>query len=362
MKILIYGAGRNGREVLKLLEQYGFAKDVVGFADRQQEGWYCDFPIIKPEEIKKNYKIIIAIENFDVAKEVFSTLKNRELQNIYWFQARQNVLMYEDFFTEQCTSCIHWDKSIMQQVEMHVMDACNLNCRGCTHYSPIFENKVPKFEEKMNDVRILKEKIDTIVRFFILGGEPLLNPELDKYIKEIRNMLPYTELYIVTNGLLIPSLSDATMSLIKKEKVRVIISEYEPTHRKMDEIRKKLDTYKVMYNIRAWDVKQKFNLPLSLNECSKRDRICISNGCTIIGDGKIARCPQLLYVQQLNKYFDIHLPSDGLMELESCPSGDDLITVLKRETDLCKHCIRHEIHWSVCGKKPNLQDFVIKND
>jgi MoaA/NifB/PqqE/SkfB family radical SAM enzyme len=106
-----------------------------------------------------------------------------------------------------------------EHVEMHISDACNLNCRGCAHFAPTFENKLPDIESRLNDVRRLKGKVSHIIRFYILGGEPFLNPQIDDYVREIRKILPTTELYIVTNGLLINKLKSETLQTIRDNNV-----------------------------------------------------------------------------------------------------------------------------------------------
>lgn len=64
-----------------------------------------------------------------------------------------------------------------------------------------------------------------------------------------------------------------------------------------------------------------------------------------------------MYVPYFNSYFKTRLPEEGVMELEHCLSGVELLQVLNQEIPLCKHCIQKEIKWSVCGKSAKLEDF-----
>ena len=71
----------------------------------------------------------------------------------------------------------------LSYLEFHVADHCNLNCKYCTHYSPLVEKPVfTDYERFEADFRQLKKLIIDIGVIRIVGGEPLLNPELGKYI------------------------------------------------------------------------------------------------------------------------------------------------------------------------------------
>lgn len=208
---------------------------------------------------------------------------------------------------------------------------------------------------------MIKEKFSHIIKFYLLGGEPFLNPEINKYICEIRELLPDSELYIVTNGLLIEKLPKETLECIKDNHVWISISEYKPTSKKIHTICDILNKYKILFEIRRAKDRQKFCLPLSLSEESKYPRTCISSICVTIWNGKISRCPQLMYISYFNTYFNTHLPESGVMELKNCATGDDLLAILKEDVPLCRHCVKNEIEWEICGRTPKLEDFAVND-
>ena len=359
MDMYIYGAGVNGKKLYELIHDvYKMNIRIRGFVDREKKGALEGTPILKLEELTdKNATIVIAISKFPVAAEVCELLKEKEYQNIWWFRGEKRIFG-QDFWEEQCVSCKGWGGDMLEQAEMHVMDACNLNCRGCTHFSPIFERELPEYDARMNDIRALKGKISHIVRFNLLGGEPFLNPEIARYAKGVREILPDSEIYIVTNGLLIPKIEEDILREVQENKIKISISEYEPTRKVIGEIEKRLEQFGIIYEIRKWTTKQKFNRPLTLDEENGFQKMCISDGCINIWNGKISRCPTLMYIDKFNEYFQTHLPNEGIMQLDSCPSGRELISRLKEQVPLCKHCIKDEIDWSVCGKERKLSDFV----
>lgn len=360
MNIVLYGAGACGRQAANLIQESypEFQKSIVGFLDRKKSGAVLGHPILsmKDDRLRK-MSAVITLRDFSTAYEAYQTLQEMGLEKIWWFNSAKHILGKDDFLAEQCMQCENWDGSVLPKVEMHIIDACNLNCRGCAHFSPIFPNTLPNFEARMNDVNKLRHKFSYIEKFYILGGEPFLNPEIDRYCYAIRRLLPNSELFIVTNGLLLPNIEDDVFFAIRDSDISVCVTEYHPTHKIIDAIKGKLESFNIKYEIRAEEVKSTFNKPLSLKSDSIYPQKCISNGCTAIWNGYISRCPTLLYIKNFNQYFGTFLPVEGTISLDDKIKGFDLLDKLKEKVPLCKHCVCNEIPWSVCGKNVTIEDF-----
>lgn len=50
----------------------------------------------------------------------------------------------------------------MPHIELHISDKCNLNCRGCTHFSPLYNEIGAVFEEKIDDIKKIKRLFDEV--------------------------------------------------------------------------------------------------------------------------------------------------------------------------------------------------------
>ena len=95
-------------------------------------------------------------------------------------------------------------KRALEYIEYDIVGHCNLNCKGCSHFSNIIcDNSFVTLESYEKDLRRMKELFSYIARIKILGGEPLLHPQLNEIIKITREVLPKATIDIVTNGLLI---------------------------------------------------------------------------------------------------------------------------------------------------------------
>ena len=91
-------------------------------------------------------------------------------------------------------------KLIIPFVETMAIQSCNLSCVGCTNYSDLIHKGYVSWNSIENDLKEWLEVID-IEDFGIMGGEPLLNPEIEQWIIGIRKLLPNSRIRFTTNGL-----------------------------------------------------------------------------------------------------------------------------------------------------------------
>ena len=355
----IYGAGKIGARVLKKLFEYRVPLD--GFLDSHKLGEYEGVPIIDLGELNKKSKVIISVLNTNSILEIYHKLKDSGIKKIFWYYDayRDESLLGKDFWSEQCLDLSEWGDIIMPHIELHISDICNLNCKGCSHFSPLFNEINAIYENKINDIKMIKSLFDDVFRIDILGGEPLLNPELERYIIGLRSELPNSFIQIYTNGLLLPQLDSRVLKTISDNNICISISEYRPTHEMIGKIRAILDEHGIMYHIAEYDDKQVFNKPLSTSKNSKYSRLCISDGCITISDGRISRCPTLMYIGKFNEYFNQDLPTDGIHMISEYSNGLELLEDMKKWVPLCNHCIQCDMEWGVCDYEKKIEDFAV---
>jgi MoaA/NifB/PqqE/SkfB family radical SAM enzyme len=95
-------------------------------------------------------------------------------------------------------------KRNLLRFQINVVDHCNLNCKGCTAFSPVAEEKFMEINVFERDCKRLSEltggKIELID---LLGGESLLHPEIIKIMEIARKYFRSGDINIVTNGILL---------------------------------------------------------------------------------------------------------------------------------------------------------------
>ncbi len=130
-----------------------------------------------------------------------------------------------------------------RMLQINVVNHCNLSCRGCAHASPTIKKDVM-------DIQKLEEDLTLLSTFFrskkltILGGEPLLHPDLETIIKKARKTNIAEKIQIVTNGVLIKKIEEenkgreSIFSLIDKIKISLYTSKQTE---KVEEYAKEID-------------------------------------------------------------------------------------------------------------------------
>lgn len=94
-------------------------------------------------------------------------------------------------------------------LEFHLTDHCNLNCKGCAHYSPMASDHYADLYQLEKDLQRLAQLFRNIRLIRLMGGEPLLHPDVDRFIRTTRSAFPKSRIGIVTNGILLPQASQA---------------------------------------------------------------------------------------------------------------------------------------------------------
>ncbi|MBQ9366005.1 MAG: radical SAM protein [Schwartzia sp.] len=252
-----------------------------------------------------------------------------------------------------------WGDAVLPQAEMHASDMCNLNCAGCTHFSPLFHEIGCDIEGALEDIKMLRDKFSHVMEFNILGGEPFMNPNIGKLVLGARRLLPDTILTLVSNGLMIPRIPPATLEQIKKANVAISISVYEPTKKVLNAVKRCLRIARIPFMLRIGVNKESFNRPIAIRPDGNYQLACISPNCVNIYHGKIARCPTLMYVPKFNQTFGEHLPEDGIMDLKTCGDGRALLAKLNERVPLCEHCVLNPMEWHTCTMPAKKEDFAV---
>ncbi len=118
-------------------------------------------------------------------------------------------------------------KSFLDYVEIHLVEHCNLNCAGCTHFCPLAEEAYLDIETFSKDLNRLADLTNRQVgKIRLMGGEPLLHPELNKFMEKARGFFPNTKISVVTNGILLNKQSQKFWDCCRENDILITISGY----------------------------------------------------------------------------------------------------------------------------------------
>ncbi len=224
--------------------------------------------------------------------------------------------------------------------EYHVVDHCNLNCKGCGHCANLFN--APSFGDidvYERDLKRLSELFEGVGLIRLLGGEPLLNGDLKRYIEITRTYFKLAEIHIVTNGILIPSMGKDFLRFLNERGVIVDISVYPPVEKRLSTIIDTLKLSDIEFNVMPVEqFYKRFSLTGKFDKCEAFYN-CGTATCHTLFDGKIAPCIVPFSTEKLNREFNINIPIDGWIDLfENEIDGDTINERLKQPFELCSHC------------------------
>lgn len=225
-------------------------------------------------------------------------------------------------------------------IEIHLTDHCNMNCMHCAHYSPIAEPRyvtMQELAEALNVLKIIKPR-----RVHLLGGEPLLHPEIDKILEFFGiNMPRGAEVFLVTNGTLLGTMSETFWNLIKNYDIKILLSIY-PARIDYQDLINYVKSKGV--NLKGLDQPRIRFRAIRLTEDKLQDQNHSYSSCKVkclqIRDGRIYPCSYSAYFEHLNKIFNTsfrHIEGDYL-RLGQIRNGTQVSAWMDKPKPFCAHC------------------------
>lgn len=99
------------------------------------------------------------------------------------------------------------------KLEYNLVDHCNLSCRECSHLSPYVRKNALPFEIFARDLAAVAS-VFRVQRFRFVGGEPLLNKDILRFVAATRASGIAPRIEIASNGVLVPRAPDELFDAI----------------------------------------------------------------------------------------------------------------------------------------------------
>jgi len=227
---------------------------------------------------------------------------------------------------------------ILDHLEFHVTEHCNLNCKGCTHFSNISGEKFTDCLHIQKRLERLNKIFGKIKKIKILGGEPLLHPEIVEILKITRKTVPFTDIIVITNGTLLPSMPDIFFKTCRENDISIEITVYPPLFNNIEKIIKNLDLFKVKYILSN----RIFSFCGVLNTAGTSDKQktflnCTGKFCSILKDDNIYMCAIAAYIGYFNKKFNAYLAEGEGINIYT-HTGKEILSYLKKPEETCRFC------------------------
>lgn len=237
---------------------------------------------------------------------------------------------------------------MLQKIDIHLTDHCNLNCKSCTHFSPLAEKFFLDIDEFERDLTRLAElSKGELGEMFLLGGEPLLHPELVDFLPIARNLFPNTKIVIITNGILLSQQDDRFWKACKRYNIQIWVSVYNlQIDTKTPEAKAREYSVFLGYtttgnnenNQRNW-TKSKLDLTGSQYWIESFEHCSVKN-CVTLKHGKLYTCCTLAHIEHFNKYFNQNLEVTDFdyVDIYKVKSYKAILDALVKPVPFCRYC------------------------
>jgi len=230
-------------------------------------------------------------------------------------------------------------------IEVHVTEHCNLNCKGCNHFSSIAGEEYLAPERFEQDFKRLAEISDKYFEIKILGGEPLLHPRITEFFDIARKYFPKLPIQVTTNGILLTAMSEAFWQNCHNNTITVMVSLY-PIKLNRKAIKKIAKAHKVKLAFNGSTAENRMcKLPLDLSgsqDMKKSHQKCaISWGCCVtLREGRIYTCCIAAHIRFFNEYFkqNLAITDKDYIDIYKVSSKDEIIDFLEKPFPFCRYC------------------------
>jgi organic radical activating enzyme len=190
----------------------------------------------------------------------------------------------------------------VEAFELHVVEHCNLRCTSCCNMSPYMPERTLAVAEVEAVCRTMAQHLEADV-FKIMGGEPLLHPQITEVIRAIRGTGISRIVRLFTNGLLLHTMDEAFWQALDE----LTISNYSSAPVKpamVAEIQAKARAHDVVLNIKpvAAFSEVMSDARIDGDDEMKRvyDNCWLRHRCMVVRNEKFYMCTRAAYADEFH--------------------------------------------------------------
>lgn len=228
----------------------------------------------------------------------------------------------------------------MNYFEIHLVEHCNLKCQSCDNFSSIAEEEFLSEEIFDSDMKRMSELYDKDIKYFrLLGGEPLLHPNLNYFLETARKYFKDAIILLTTNAILLDKMSDNFWKVCHNNDI-VIEYTFYPINidrNKHLELAKKYQVSLIPFENKKVTSKDSHRNPVN----DKKDQDINYNfkhcyqvhKCISLKQGKIYPCTCIPNAYHFNKFFNKNLEV----------TDKDYIDIYQNEKEAIEEFLNHPV-------------------
>lgn len=229
-------------------------------------------------------------------------------------------------------------------VDFYITNVCNLTCRGCNRFNNLGLKGFQRWNDHATEIEQWSKRL-TFNKITIIGGEPTLNPDLEKWCINLRRLWPTSEIMLQSNG----TYKTSSFDFFQKYGIGFAVSLHD--EEMISNIKENWSTDTFLIDARVfhqnallqhadfWTV-HKSNPKTAFAACSMKYDITFFNG-------KLYKCPVTALLPEVYRQKDIRLNKRQLELMEKYTplypdcSNEELQTfIAQRDTHIanCEFC------------------------
>ena len=244
--------------------------------------------------------------------------------------------------------CWPW-RPVLDAVELHLADRCNMNCTGCSHFSPFAAEWFADANQVEMDLAMLRSKFLGGIRHVnLLGGEPLLNKDICSIIELVRKTYPESLITIVTNGVGLLAQPLRFWEVCRSSRVRLNLTLYGPMVPKRRMIEEKCVEKGVPLRVQEGNVFFARMVPEGVVDARRSFRFCRKTTyCPYLREGRLYKCAQSYHIRDFSRAvkesgnFMVNVSDDGLDLKSTQLDGFEILLYLMTPGIVCRCCAEH---------------------
>ncbi|MCR5421188.1 MAG: 4Fe-4S cluster-binding domain-containing protein [Lachnospiraceae bacterium] len=371
-QLSLFGAGDIARSVIKYLANNDIrVKSVFVSNLKDNPPELLGIKVVKisdvPVEIIKEQTLLVCATKL-WRNEIEDIIGSYTFKNILWSsESLISDIRYKNADFDVDTINSSWGNSRLIQGEtdrilrfvprpcleyliFNILDHCNLRCKGCDHFACIADEKFYSYESVASDIRRMAEIFDGdyIMKIAIMGGEPLLHPELLEILKETRKNFPFATIRLTTNGILLLKQNEEFWRICRENDITIVNTKY-PINLNYEAMKKKAGSENVRFqyfkgsgeDVIKHSFKKIINLNGDSNPADSFSRCHISNYGNFVLEGKFYGCPfSAQSFRIFNKKFNrnLRITEEDYLDIYKVNDKNEFFQFAARPKFYCRYC------------------------
>ena len=241
-------------------------------------------------------------------------------------------------------------KASLTSIVISIVEHCNLNCWGCDHCAPLAEEYflgIDEFERDMSRLaELTKDSEGAIGTIKLMGGEPLLHPDIQKFTNISRRFFPGSRIEITTNGILLLKQPDSFWKNCRENNITIVATRY-PLNIDWDRNKDKAKAENVLfefYGNSGNELKTSYHIPFDIN--GTQDTVinfmhCFhANTCRELKHGRLYTCTVVPHAEHFMNVFGIKINecNKDSIDIYDVKNMKEILEFLARPIPFCRYC------------------------